>query len=54
MNPGYKPNRQDDYTPDPDFQLEYTESLGMINWLSIKTRPDITFATGRLYARIHV
>jgi hypothetical protein len=36
-----------------DKVLEYQRILGQMNWLAIKTRPDIAFATNRLQRKSH-
>lgn len=53
MNPGYRSYRQEDLPADREDIERYARLLGRLNWLSIRTRPDITHAVFRLQRRSH-
>lgn len=51
MNPAYRLNTDKDKDKEGignEAKEDYLHLLGQLNWLSIKTRPDITFAVSRL------
>jgi hypothetical protein len=50
MESGYKPVKNPTVT-DPKTVNEYQRYMGYFNWLSMKTRPDIAFATMRLQSQ---
>jgi hypothetical protein len=47
MAPGWQPTEG----ADPINEFAYRQHTGRINWLSVKTRPDLTYGIGRLQSR---